>query len=169
MLHKIRYDKVSASGATSILRRNKKLDGSQDARRGYLNISEINPNNYSFQEISTCFGQKIDHLARKIFSVKKHIKIACFCVHDSGLLTKKTLGAKPLTPGQFAWYPWNLWGNTPMWIFWWNNPYPKIWNIGGHVLLVLDPLDKNWQTVFDFGHRNCAEKNLETRVNFSRP
>ena len=79
MLHKIRYDKVSASGATSILRRNKKLDGSQDARRGYLNISEINPNNYTFQEISTCFRQKIDRLAQKIFSVKKKKNCLFLC------------------------------------------------------------------------------------------
>ena len=31
-----------------------------------------------------------------------------------------------------------------------------------HVLLVSERLDKNWRSVFDFGHRNLPGPNLET-------
>ena len=69
------YDKVSASGATSIPRCNKNLTGHR---------MQINPYNNSFQEMSTCFRQKLTVWQRNISFVKKTLKMAYFCRHETG-------------------------------------------------------------------------------------
>ena len=79
-----RYDMVSANGASSEPRCYKKSDGSQDVEGPQ--IYQMNLQTNSFQNMCDMLYAKIDSLARKIYSLqKKHLKIAYFGGHKSGL------------------------------------------------------------------------------------
>ena len=107
-----RYDMVSANGASSEPRCYKKSDGSQDARRWSPNIWN-EPYNNSFQEIGTCFRQKLTIWPGKFVLSKKIPQSGLFlCARIWVTWLWKALDAEPVTPGQLQWYPWNLTGMT---------------------------------------------------------
>ena len=86
----------------------------------YLTLTSYNN---SFQEIGTCFWQKLTVWQGKFVLSKKHLKMAYFCVHESGLPNFGRLW----TPN--PWHQANFSG-TPeilrVWRFKW-----AMWKVGG--------------------------------------
>ena len=74
-------------------------------------ISYMNPYNNSFQEIGTHCRQKLTALQGKFVSSKKHLKMANFCVHESGLPDFGRLWRQTLDTRSTSMVPLKYYGN----------------------------------------------------------
>ena len=99
------YDKVSANIASWFPKRYKKADGSQDAHRGYPDISakyicQINCWNNIFQNMYGMNRQKLTVWPGKSIFCKTPQKRLFLCARVGVTWFWKDLDAKQLTPGQ---------------------------------------------------------------------